>query len=142
VTRAMAAMSRVDSIFHRASIVLATSLMQPSLRRSGARSLRPLLNVLGEVGHFVNLANFDHLVVGHRSTLGPFAWCAVPSTASSAKPLIAIAATFFFSIVLLLRMGLLDAGRPSACGVLSPSLLTYLHLFVQVCRSVASRLMD
>ena len=33
---------RVDSIFHTASIVLATSLMQPRLRRSGARSLRPL----------------------------------------------------------------------------------------------------
>jgi hypothetical protein len=42
VTRAIAAMRRVDSIFHTASIVLVTSLMQPRLRRSGARSLRPL----------------------------------------------------------------------------------------------------
>src|SRR6202158_4600199 len=50
------------------------------------------------------------------------AWCAVPCTAS----VIAIAATFFFSIVFLLRMGLWGAGRPPACGVLSPSLLTYL----------------
>src|SRR6516165_10130676 len=44
------------------------------------------------------------------------AWYAVPSTTSSAKLLIAIAPTFFFRIVFLLRMGLFLSGRPSACS--------------------------
>jgi len=72
MTRAIAAMSRVDSSFHTASIVLWTSRMLIWLRRSGARILQPLLNVLWEVGHLVNLADFDRLVVRHRRPLCPF----------------------------------------------------------------------
>src|SRR5262249_22868777 len=62
------------------------------------------------------------------------AWCAVPSTTSSAKLLIAIAPTFVSRIVFLLRMGLFLSGRPSACRVLSPALLTCLHQFIHARR--------
>jgi len=50
-----------------------------------------------------------HLLIGRRGILGHRA-VGVPGTPSSARPVTAIAATFFFSMFFLLRMDLLGAG--------------------------------
>src|SRR5260370_8815776 len=78
VTRAIPAMSRVDSIFHTASIALCVSLM-PECRSRRCNPVRKLLeafgfilHVCGEITHFVNLPHFHDLVVGHRCSPGPF----------------------------------------------------------------------
>src|ERR1022692_2456465 len=72
VTRAIAAMRRVDSIFHTASIVLWKSLIRMRLPGQLLEPFRRLLDVFGKVRHLVNLADFDPLVVGHGCPLCPF----------------------------------------------------------------------
>src|ERR1700728_4087879 len=72
VTRAIAAIRRVDSIFHTAAIVLWASLIRTQLPGQLFEPFRRLPHVLRKVRHLVNLADFDPLGVGHGCPLRPF----------------------------------------------------------------------